>query len=114
MSRFPFPAVLALSLLLLPAAPASADDSSAAHVYDTVDRVQSGFNQITITGIINGQSTPTTLTYAVETAGVGDPPARCDRFALLAMSKPGKFQFATVLASTLGPTFYCALITRAP
>ena len=115
MSRFPLSAVLAFPLLLLSTAPASADEASVGHVYDTVDRVESGPDRITITGIIAGQSAPTTLTYFVDAHGAGDPAGRCDRYALLAMSRPGKYQFGTVLFGTFGlTTFTCSLATRTP
>lgn len=96
---------------------ASADIASGANVYDTVDAVQSGPSdrEITVTGIIAGQSNTTTLTYRLRTNAASntteDVPARCDRFALLAMAKPGKYQFATV--GTPG-FFDCKLIVRAP
>jgi hypothetical protein len=86
-------------------------------VYDTVDAVQSGTNErrITITGIIAGQTTVTTLTYQLRTTSATnaseDLAARCDRFALLAMAKPGKYQFATV---GFAGSFDCKLSVRAP
>jgi hypothetical protein len=86
-------------------------------VYETVDAVQSGpgDRRITITGIIAGQSTATTLTYTLRvispTSSAEDVMARCDRFALLAMAKPGKYQFATV---GIQGSLDCKLIVRAP
>ncbi len=78
--------------------------------YDTVDAVGVRGNVITVTGIISGQGAPTTTTYS--TSG-GDPTAaRCDRLALLAMSKPGKFQFAVVVEFLEDVS--CKLIVRKP
>jgi hypothetical protein len=112
-------AILAATLAasLASPTPASADDADGPHVYDTVDTVQSGPSErsITVTGIIAGQSTATTLTYtlrgSIETNATEDVTARCDRFALLAMAKPGKYQFAIV--GTLN-VFDCKLTLRAP
>jgi hypothetical protein len=106
-----------LAISLVPTTPASADIANGPRVYDTVDAVQSGPSDrdITITGIIVGQSTATTMTYFLRgnspTSTTEDVSARCDRFALLAMAKPGKYQFATV--GTPG-FFDCKLTVRAP
>lgn len=113
------PAILAatLAISLASMTPASADTASGPQVYDTVDAVQSGPGErrITITGIIAGQSTTTTLTYFLRgnsaTTTTEDVSARCDRFALLAMAKPGKYQFATV---GIPGSFDCKLAVRAP
>jgi hypothetical protein len=86
--------------------------------YDTVDAVETltvGSNvAIQISGIISGDSTPTTTTYILRGSSSGtDQANRCDRMALLAMSKPGKFQF--VLVGPGGSTFSnCKLIVRTP
>jgi hypothetical protein len=106
-----------LAISLVSTTPASADIADGPHVYDTVDAVQSGpgDRRITITGIIAGQSTVTTLTYTLRTisptSSNEDVMARCDRFALLAMAKPGKYQFATV---GLQGALDCKVIVRAP
>jgi hypothetical protein len=117
--RFRGHAILAatLAVSLASTTPASADIAANANVYDTVDAVQSGPSdrEITVTGIIAGQSTATILTYRlranVASNTTEDVPARCDRWALLAMAKPGKYQFATV--GTPG-FFDCKLTVRAP
>jgi hypothetical protein len=119
--RFRGLAILAATLAFsLASTPASAGIADGPHVYDTVDSVQSGpaDHQITITGIIAGQSTATTMSYTLRTpfsSSVNaneDVSARCDRFALLAMAKPGKYQFATIVLP--GPTYDCKLTVRAP
>ena len=86
--------------------------------YDTVDAVQTttvGSNvAIEIRGVVSGDSAPTTTTYVLRGSSSGtDQGNRCDRMALLAMSKPGKFQF--VLVGPGGNTFSnCKLIARTP
>jgi len=118
---FPGLAILAatLAISLVSTTPANADIAGSGHAYDTVDAVQSGPNerQITITGIIVGQSTATTMTYqlrgTISTTPTEDLTARCDRFALLAMAKPGKYQFATIRAASSN-TYDCVLTTRTP
>ena len=86
--------------------------------YDTVDAVQTstvGSNAaIQISGIVSGDSTPTTTTFILRPSSSGtDQANRCDRMALLAMSKPGKFQF--VLVGPGGSTFSnCKVILRTP
>lgn len=115
------PVLLAATLAcsLASTTPAGADTAGSGHAYDTVDAVQSGpgERQITITGIIAGQSTATTLTYQLRNTISGtsteDLTARCDRFALLAMAKPGRYQFVTIRA-TFSNTYDCALTMRAP
>jgi hypothetical protein len=114
MSRSLFTCLAILAVSFVSPVSAIADFPVVGHVYDTVDAVESAPNLITITGIIAGQSTPSTSTYTINVSlSPGDEPSRCDRFALLAMSKPGKFQFAMVVTSPL-PLFSCKLITRAP
>lgn len=103
-----------------PAAAATTANSSA--VYDTVDAIEVspsdnfGIPSITVTGIISGQSAPSELRYPISIPSSGiitDEAARCDRFALLAMSKPGKFQLAMII-SPFGDSFNCKLIVRTP
>lgn len=87
----------------LPAMAATSDTTT----YDAVEVVSS---VITVTGIISGQGAPTTTTYTV--LGGTESAARCDRLALLAMAKPGKFQFAVV--TQFGDEVSCKLIVRTP
>jgi hypothetical protein len=67
-----------------------------------------------VTGIVSGHGAPSTTDYNLitGTAATPDYAARCDRLALLAMSKPGKFQFVITFIGSLG--FSCQLIVRAP
>jgi hypothetical protein len=90
--------------------------------YDTVDAIEVFGPQIRVTGIISGQGSPTTAQYTVlgsRTASNDSEPtdvaaSRCDRLALLAMSKPGKFQFAVFVRSITPPGVSCKLIVRTP
>jgi hypothetical protein len=91
----------------LPAMAAFGDTTS----YATIDAIEVVASNITVTGIISGQGTPTTTTYPV--TGGTESAARCDRLALLAMAKPGKYQFA-VVDQGLGGEVSCKLIVRTP
>jgi hypothetical protein len=88
---------------------------TASATYDTVDAVEVRGSFIVVTGIISGQATPTRLQYSIQdqSAQTGEAAARCDRLALLAMSKPGKFRFATILLDN-GFRFSCKLNVRTP
>ena len=107
-------AILAVTLAISLAStrPASADFPFVGQVYDTVDAVESDTGFITITGIAVGQSTATTSSYRIDAEAPEDGVARCDRFALLAMAKPGKYQFATV-GPDRNDRFVCKLSVRA-
>lgn len=105
--------VLIVLSLGTPALAAADTVASVGAIYDTVDAIEASENRITVTGIIAGQSAPSTLVYIIRDFGSSTVAAsRCDRLALLAMSKPGKFQFATVLVGD--PFFSCKLIVRTP
>lgn len=85
--------------------------------YDTVDAVEVLSNRITVTGIISGQGTPSTSQYTILSSSSSNGPtdvaaSRCDRLALLAMSKPGKFQFAVTFIGS--SSYSCTLLVRAP
>ena|ERR1041384_621210 len=114
MTRHLVAGLVLASLAILSPRPAAADGTPI--VYDTVDALQlRNNNVIRVTGIISGQGASSTTDYNLISGSVGsvDYAARCDRLALLAMSKPGKFQF--VITSTGGFSgFYCQLIVRTP
>jgi hypothetical protein len=99
----------------------------AVDVYDTVDSVEIDNSNssvsgspptLQVTGIPAGATTPITRTYTffASAAGVAvavDTAMHCQRLAVVAMSKPGKFQFAIGPA----PSFTahgCKLILRTP
>lgn len=116
----PLATCIAISALaLLAPRPAGANIGDIIAAYDTVDAVEVVANQITLTGIITGEAAASRRTFAIfgssSATGSSNPTdvaaSRCDRLALLAMSKPGKFQFAIVDAG-LSSRFGCKLILR--
>lgn len=92
-----------LAVPLVFVAPRSAlANASAGTVFDTVDGVE--LDQIDsclstcfihtiviVTGIRSGRSTPNTLSF--DFADKADIAAHCQRLAMVAMSKPGKYRF---------------------
>jgi hypothetical protein len=119
MRRFATTAVFAVLACL--AATATADPnypSYGTYVYDSVDEVETYSNGIRITGVVTGQSGPSTnlyLYFSVTSASdAASAAARCDRFAMLAMSKPGKYRL-TVNGGGGGSSFStCKLSLRTP
>jgi hypothetical protein len=68
--------------------------------FDTVDAVEIANNSsnsylVIVTGIRTGESAPTTQTFGVTNSTNSDDSRvrQCERFAVLAMSKPGKYRF---------------------
>jgi hypothetical protein len=105
---------LLISLLVVVADKSAAADGTPV-VYDTVDSLQlRGFSIIRVTGIISGEGAQSVHDYSLISGSVTSPEyaARCDRLALLAMSKPGKYQFT--LTALSGGSFGCSLTVRAP
>lgn len=102
--------------------PADAVGAGDTTIYDAVDAIEVQSDRIKVTGIISGQSDPSTTMYQIASSSPGDTgggstdvaASRCDRLALLAMSRPGKFQFATVVLFTIPLRYSCKLIVRAP
>jgi hypothetical protein len=97
-------ACLALaSLTFVAPRPAAA---AVTHTFDTVDAVEivNGSDTLVVTGILVGQTTPTTLSFYF--VGV-----RCERLAVIAMSKPGKFRFGI---GSSGGSGSCKLILQTP
>lgn len=111
--------VFALSFLPASLAVAEAPIATTSAVYETIDAIEVWGNRITITGIISGQSAPSELQYVIldlstSSSTPTDSAARCDRLATLAMTKPGKYQFAMVMPDDIVHRFGCKLIVRAP
>ncbi|MFP2957944.1 hypothetical protein ACLEPN_08965 [Myxococcus sp. 1LA] len=115
-SRVVRTASVVAALTLAPAALAEEAEYGRSYVFTTVDAVQayslSGFE---VTGILEGEATPRTITFWPEHGnyesqqGFG---ARCDRMALLLMTRPGRFQLTVEM-----PSFYQATtckLTRLP
>jgi len=86
--------VLASVVLLAPAV-------AAADQFDTVDKVEPVGTRLTITGMKNGAVARTE--YGFNNA---DALADCKRFALIALTKPGKYSF------TIAPYSYCTLALK--
>ena len=88
--------------------------------YETVDEVEVEGVWITITGVPVGQTGTVRFSYRISGAGASSQAteasaARCDRLALVAMTKPGKFLFAMALSTVNnGNLFSCKLVTRTP
>ena len=88
------------------------------HTFDTVDAVEMGFVSsnyvLTVTGIRSGQSAPTTVTFTYNLYNNEDEhqSGRCERFALIMMSKPGKFRLAMGAYTSTGGL--CRLIRVTP
>jgi hypothetical protein len=119
MARHLIPGLAIVALTLIsPLAIAADPPLGSAAVYDTVDSIGVWGRRITVTGIISGQAAPSTFQYPIfeESGGasgtLSDAANRCDRLALLAMSKPGKFQFA-MEHPNFSSSFRCALTVRA-
>jgi hypothetical protein len=95
---------LAISLLAAVSSPPARADVVNGDIYDGVDSVTVLVEAIEITGVLHGASTPTSKHYFLSDAVA----ARCDRLALVMITKPGKYQFA--VAGNQG----CQLIVRNP
>lgn len=82
----------------------------------TVDSVQLRSNGVNVTGLLEGEATPTTVFVATNGSSDTGPSAglaaACQRTALLVMLKPGQFQLR------LDPMFssysWCTLVKVAP
>jgi hypothetical protein len=108
--------VVLAALSLLSAQPVIAADGDVT-LYDTVDEIRVSDDRITVTGVITGQSAATTTMYVIANNHTSGNPtdvaaSRCDRLALLAMSKPGKFRFGVV--EEFFDQFSCKLRVRTP
>jgi hypothetical protein len=98
-------------------------DAAITSLFDTVDAVEStnefvsgvgNAQVIKVTGILVGGTVPTTQTFTFAGITHLDQGARCERLALLAMSKPGKYQFGIGSTNTAGTNGGCKLILRTP
>lgn len=123
-----FKTLASVTLLFAFAAPLRADAATpATYVFETVDSYDiSGQNrEVKVTGIISGEATARTVTLTYlpyyYSGNTQDELAlkrtfeRCERLALLAMSKPGQYllemrqeNFATTTTATIG----CKLTRR--
>lgn len=124
MFRTARPRTLALCLALAPLALASAQTeppTETTFVFTTVEAIdiQADLYEIAITGILQGEGTPRTISFPYYTYH-GEPESprtfeRCERMALLAMNKPGRYLFEIRREGSYsaGPRIGCKL-TRVP
>lgn len=121
MHRLTLCLVIASSSLAAPRPAAAA----ATDVYDTVDSAEvnnadSNFGNnptLTVVGIPAGGTTPFSRTYFFSgplSPATLDTAMHCQRLAVIAMSRPGKFQFAIGPGPSSGSAHGCKLILRAP
>ncbi|GFE81537.1 hypothetical protein GCM10011487_35370 [Steroidobacter agaridevorans] len=81
-----------LFALALLAATSSAVAAPTSYVFDSVSKFDLGARLITLTGILQGESTPTTLTWVDNTNGDNRYPVnRCVPVLLTMIEKPGRY-----------------------
>jgi uncharacterized membrane-anchored protein len=83
-------AVLALAIFSL----ASAASAQVPAGYMTVDAVSVGLGSPTVTGVVQGDATPSTRTFQYNMGTLADQASAreaCHRLLLLALSKPGQY-----------------------
>ncbi|GMT98414.1 hypothetical protein KH5H1_25330 [Corallococcus caeni] len=87
---------LLATLSLAPASALAAPEESVPgvnYVFTTVDAYTTGYGHFVITGVLQGESTPRTISFDAPAYDASEA-TRCDRLALLAMTRPGRFQFS--------------------
>jgi hypothetical protein len=84
------------------------------YVFTTVDAVDLNSITLTVTGVLEGESAPSSHSvYFVSSAPLGDAQlSGCERKALLAMSKPGQYTFSITQLTQYGVS--CKLARVAP
>ncbi len=98
-----------VSLLFVAPQPAAAAFTHSFDTIDAIDTDESSNNRLILTGILTGQTGPTTVSFFL---GYDTVAQRCERFALLLMAKPGKYR---LLIGGVGlSTAECKLVVRAP
>ncbi|MBF5045661.1 hypothetical protein FGE12_24860 [Aggregicoccus sp. 17bor-14] len=115
----------AVAALLVPAAahPQTVVNATfnTAYVFETVDsyEVKGWPNRVVVTGLQVGASDPTTISFPYYTSNATSTETarsfeRCDRFALIAMNKPGQFllEVRTEGSSSSFPFVACKLTRR--
>ncbi|WP_163785473.1 hypothetical protein [Myxococcus vastator] len=115
-SRLVRTASVVAALALAPSALAEDAEYGRPYVFTTVDALLAySFGGIEVTGILEGEATPRTLSfwsaYGSEESQQGFG-VRCDRMALLLMTRPGRFRLTVEMPSSLQATT-CKL-TRLP
>ena len=109
-------ALLLACLGLVPAAQAETPREGVPYVFETVDSYHlPSIYQFEVTGILRGESTPRTFTFWSRDFSSFEPAqhlSRCDRMALLAMSKPGAYFLEVVQPTIDRPIPTCKLTRR--
>ncbi|NVI96778.1 hypothetical protein HV824_01380 [Myxococcus sp. AM009] len=116
-SRLVRTASVVAALALAPSALAEEAEYGTSYVFTTVDALLGyslggGFE---VTGILEGEATPRTIRFwssggnYESQQGFG---ARCDRMALLLMTRPGRFRLTVEMPSSLQAT--TCMLTRLP
>jgi hypothetical protein len=120
MNRLALALAVASGLLTAPGARAQTAPPTTA-TYVAVDGVALKGDQLTITGVVQGDSAATTRTYDVSAfSGSGWTPGddavlqTCTRFATLAMTKPGAFLFVVQGWTGVGSYPGCTLARATP
>jgi len=83
--------------------------STAEHVYNTVDSFHPSAFGFQVSGVLAGTTVSTDRFYSLGNESLR---TSCERFAVLAMSKPGKFQL--VITDPDANPVTCRLVLRAP
>ncbi|HET9598335.1 MAG TPA: hypothetical protein VFP65_22295 [Anaeromyxobacteraceae bacterium] len=118
----------AAATALLAASPARAQTNSNTAVYTAVDAVSLKGDQLTVTGVVQGEQAATTRTFDLSAVGMpttgvvasgwsaGDDAVMqtCTRFATLAIMKPGAFLFTVQGYIGFGPFPGCTLTRVTP
>ncbi|NPC68222.1 hypothetical protein D7Y27_14505 [Corallococcus sp. AB004] len=63
------------------------------YVFTSVDAYTAGYGHFVVTGVVAGESTPRVIRFSGYGLSLQDAD-RCDRFALIAMTRPGRYQFS--------------------
>jgi hypothetical protein len=89
----------AVTAVMLFTQAAEAQVSASWQVFTTVDSVEGNLNSLKVTGVLQGDSAPTTQNLVFSGTESVAAAAACERKALLAMSKPGQYLFSALWAS---------------
>ncbi|WP_243338149.1 hypothetical protein [Anaeromyxobacter soli] len=106
--------LLAGAAALLSAMPALAQTAPVRYVFVAVDAVEiRSTTTIKVTGVVDGESAPQTVTMTLSNSSGVDSVAACERLALLAMTRPGQFLFE-IQGSTTYNLNVCKLARATP
>jgi hypothetical protein len=81
--------IFAIALAVFSLQPVASAQTSTA--YMTVDAVQFDGYTFTVTGVVQGESTPSTRTITFTHTYASEARGYCQRLLLLALSKPGQY-----------------------